>query len=33
MAWKAITELLPLPEEVEAAAAPFEEPVASGSDG
>ncbi len=33
MAWKAITELLPLPEEVEAAAAPFEGPVASGSDG
>ena len=33
MAWKAITELLPLPEEVEAAAGPFEDPVASGSDG
>ena len=32
-AWNAISELLPLPEEVEEAAAPFVEPVASGSDG
>lgn len=32
-AWNAISELLPLPEEVEAAAAPFEELPADGSDG
>lgn len=31
-AWNAITELLPIPEEVESASAPFEDPVAHGSD-
>lgn len=32
MAWRTLSEVLPMPDAVEEAAAPFEEPVANGSD-